>query len=127
MKRDVSARFEIIPGYWDRKWIFFGERKWVRPIHRFDGYIGNKRFSRELPDDKYHRILDEQATTPTIIMVVAERRTIWWAFRSEVYYHSDDEQDPEVIKGLILQKWQRDERRRERAIETARRDAEHDC
>ena len=82
----------------------------------------NKLFSREISDEEYHMILDEQGKTPTIVMTLPERRRIWWAFSVEFYYHSDDERDPEVVKGLILQKIKRDQRRRQRAIDTARQE-----
>ncbi len=120
MKRDDSARFEIVPGFWSKKWIFFGEREWRPPSHRFDVFIGNKLFSREVPEDEYRNMLEEQDQVPTVVMNVPERRKTWWAFRAEVYYHSDEERDPEVIKGLIIRKLQRDERSRQMAIEAAR-------
>jgi hypothetical protein len=122
MRLDDSARFEIVPGFWSKKWIFFGEREWTPPSHRFNGFIGNKMFSREVPEDEYRNILQGQEYIPMVVMSVPERRKIWWAFRAKVYHHSDEERDPEVIKGLIIQKLQRDERSRQRAIEVARSD-----
>jgi len=122
MTRDDSARFEVVPGFWSRKWIFFGERTWTRPSHRLVVSSGRRVFSREIPDDELDAILKAQVEIPRIVMDMPERRKIWWAFRNHVYYHSDEERDPEVIKGLIIQKLERDTKRRAKAIDVARRD-----
>jgi hypothetical protein len=59
-----------------------------------------------------------------MLLVADYRRCLWW-FRDRFYHHPNRESDPEVIKGLIIQRLQRDERRRQRAIETARDAGSH--
>jgi hypothetical protein len=51
-------------------------------------------------------------------MAIAGRQ--WWWFRNQFYVHSDDQNDPKVIKGLILQMEQRKAKQREKALRTAR-------
>jgi len=100
--------------------MFFGESEWSPPSHRLNAVVGRKVISRHVPEDEYLEIFQRQREIPVVVMTLPERRRIWWCFRDHIYHHSDEEQDPEVIKGLILQKLDRDTKRREKAREVAR-------
>ncbi len=100
-----------------RRWIVFGKREWVGPHHT----IRSGTFPDfEMTKEEYSEAAATQPNTP--VLVGADfRRCLWW-FRDEFYHHPSDEDNPQVIKGLIIQKLQREERRREKAIETAQRE-----
>jgi hypothetical protein len=71
-------------------------------------------------ESEYRTMLTLQASSP--VHILRKRDRIWWWFRGEFYYHSSNEVDPQVVKGLIIQKQKRDERRRQKAIEEAKQE-----
>ena len=100
-----------------RKWIILGRKEWTPP--RYTVRSGSFP-DREITEDEYTDAAETQKNLP-VLLVADYRRYLWW-FRDGFYHHPNNEDDPEVIKGLIIQKMQRAERQRQRAVETARRD-----
>jgi len=75
---------------------------------------------REITEDEYTDAVAIRKNLPVLLMA-DHRRYLWW-FCDRVYHYPNSEHDPEVIKGLITQKMQRTERRRQWAVETAKHD-----
>lgn len=114
----TSAAIDHCEGYWIRKWIIFGAKEWTPPHYT----VRSGSFpDRELTEEQYSNAVATQKNLP-VLLVADHRRCLWW-FRDRFYYHPNSESDPEVVKGLIIQKLRRDERPRQRAIETAKDDS----
>lgn len=100
-----------------RKWIILGKREWIAPRYT----VRSGTFpDREITEDEYAEAFVTQAKTP-VLLVADHRRCLWW-FRDRFYHHPNTERNAEVIKGLIIDKVRREERRRQRALDVARQD-----
>jgi hypothetical protein len=111
----TSAAIDYCEGIWMRRWILFGPREWTPPNYK----IRSGTFpDREIGEEEYAKAEKDQKQMP-VVLAGDHRRYLWW-FRDEFYYHDREEDNPEVIKGLIIQKLERDAKRRKRAIDTAR-------
>ena len=66
-------------------------------------------------------VLRRQAIQGEYDAVMKAGRRRWWWFRGEFYYHTIEDDDVLIVKGLILQKLERDKKRHNRALEALRR------
>ena len=119
MTKDLSAHFTTSPAHTIPKWFFFGEPEHYPATHKFWALVGKKHFICDFTDKDYQEALSHQSEVPVAVMKVGRRR--WWWFRGEFYYHTVEDDDVLIVKGLILQKLERDKKRHNRALEALRR------
>ena len=122
MTEDKSFRHKLHPGHKEKKWIFFGPETWVRPHYMIYVGTGNGTRSRKMTPEEWGELVVASQSKPVPLVDDEKRR--WWLFvgnsnRYRCFHHSADEDDPQVIKGLILQKDARNSSQRERARKIA--------
>lgn len=109
---------EYVEGYALKKWLFFGAEEWHEPFHRLHIIAGRKSYTREISVPEMQSLLDQSNSSPTELCGFDGYR--WWLYKGRCFRHQGKEADPEVIKGLIIQKDARAQAQREKAIRVAR-------
>ena len=101
-------------GHTVKKYIFFGSDEYIPEKFYFQApYYNHQYRTDEWSKEEYERLDTRQQDIPVYLLNVGKR--YWWWFRDEFYYTSDNITDPLVIKGLLIEKQERQQRKEERA------------
>jgi hypothetical protein len=118
MTHDTSFRSKLHSGYWMKKWLFFGEKEWIRPRYELSVGTGSRVLTRDLTPEDNGELCAGAQKLP--VAVFADGRKRWWLYKERCFHHRIEDDDPEVIKGLIIQKDASDQARRDKAVKVAR-------
>lgn len=113
MRIDETAHITHHAGFRMKRWLFFGEEEKHPPKYVFSVGRGKNNFEFEWPEETYKLIEAEQQYTPQCILTLGNKS--WWWYQGVFYQHPADEEDPEVILGVLLQRKDREEKRRIKA------------
>lgn len=111
-------QFEHVEGYSMKKWLLFGPEEWTKPHYKFYIYAGQKTHRFEVPVAEMMVFIEKSESNPQDIYQYDRNR--WWLYKGRCFRHQAEETNPEVIKGLIIQKDVREQAKRDKAIRVAR-------